>query len=1257
MKTSEFPVWLAVPPDDRDKARASAGTLPNGRPAIVYDKEAQLWCARPGCDLSKVNEWLPDRSRRAGGGDPEGQFLDALTQAGLIIKGMPIMDGNKHRVKTVEDKSGKQGGVYCGFLDGRPAGWFTNFHRANSASDTTKWVSTGGESDPLTSLHIRAGAKQGQEDAARERAALHAKNTKAAKRLYDRLPPADPAHPYLVRKGITPTPEIRQTNNGSLVVPFFNAKGAFRTLQYIQEDGGKSLFKDAPKQEHFLVVGGPLNPQQPFLYAEGYATARSLNMATDLPVVMTIDAGNMVAVAKLLSERYPGSQHLFMADFDHAKKENKGLIMATQAAEQVGGDVLYPAFNSDEIARNFSDFNDLHHSRGLDAVREQTAPLIQRYSEAADVQQQTSPERPEIAARPAESLALPVADVPGPAQPAAFDNKIDAYKNEVQTPAESREPQPTVPSAPTIGHLPVEQWQTELTQLNQLQIEVRAALEVARAELHDVQPDRSAEETKRLESVVDEHSTRLNSIEKELKDVWDDLKQAASDPSTVPAQPVPLVATSTETPSPAPAVMESVVELPDLVKPAEARAVEAVEPEPTRSDDASMAPTATAVERGSVKPVEPSTASMPEPETVHVESIAPAAPVSGTDATPVVVQLNATIPVDMPQTASEQEPLQEATVLLPVPPAPGLATEAAKQYEAPFEIPDLPVMQRPVTAAEMPAQAVADTIEVGARIGKDTPSTTVPASTGDIDKDALLARITREPQGDTVLYKLDAEPAFHDRGSRLEMVPGASQNDEKVMAALLTAAQFYRGHIELTGSDAFKAKAIGLIAEHQINVTMKNPVQQMMLEQARERLGVKPVVPEAVHGDTPPPFEPKAAAPTVALGKVNVANDPPALTPVVPALATQSVPAQPIAPMEIKKPDASTPQAAAPVAAVPAKPAVLLDPAIHQSPQAAEKGITGKVMSFGPAPYRFDASNAESIHIKLRTKAGTQTFWGKELAGLLRETRIQPGRMATLHWMGQQPLTLKVPIKENGVTVRFEEKTTHRNQWSLALLNGPTVRTGTDEGVKLGAYDAARFAMIQTSVMAQLNVPIDTPVLPNDGLFWMTPNGQGSAKAGDELSAPRPTVEAESAGKLVMSSWSKDGHLDMALFRGDGPYLQGVIRQEDRYQHVLVSLPAQQGAPAMVFNTVNEHGLTPIGTGNGINRSGGQPVQRDHVAFKLEGDAVTRIAKLDHPGQLPPALHSRLGFDERWKDDNALPKSSPVPAAAPSARPSDMRPS
>jgi len=261
-----------------------------------------------------------------------------------------------------------------------------------------------------------------------------------------------------------------------------------------------------------------------------------------------------------------------------------------------------------------------------------------------------------------------------------------------------------------------------------------------------------------------------------------------------------------------------------------------------------------------------------------------------------------------------------------------------------------------------------------------------------------------------------------------------------------------------------------------------------------------------------------------------------------------------------------------------------------------------------------------------------------------------------LQWKGKEAVVVKVPIKdEHGVTMRFEDKDVHRNKWSLAVLGGSAARTGEDEGVRLAAYDVQRFGLVQQELVARLGLDIPLPSTPTDGLYWMTPDGQGSAKTGDALSAPRPVVDSKAAGQPVMSSWSKDGHLDMVLVRGDGPYLQGVAREGGgQFQHVLVSLPGSEDAPPMVFNAVTPGGLVPIGSGNGINRSSGEPVSRENIAFKLDGDSDVRIGKLDRPADLPPALHARLGFDERWREDNTLPKSAP--AAAPSVQPSEPRP-
>lgn len=135
--------------EEREKARKAAGLLDDGRSALAWDKDAVLWYARPGCDIERVKAWLPDKTISTGGGDAQAEFHDALTQAGLIVKGLPVMDGKRHRVATLEDKKGQKSGVYRGFLDRRPGGWFINYHRAETEKSVTNWKATGTEADPL----------------------------------------------------------------------------------------------------------------------------------------------------------------------------------------------------------------------------------------------------------------------------------------------------------------------------------------------------------------------------------------------------------------------------------------------------------------------------------------------------------------------------------------------------------------------------------------------------------------------------------------------------------------------------------------------------------------------------------------------------------------------------------------------------------------------------------------------------------------------------------------------------------------------------------------------------------------------------------------------------------------------------------------------------------------------------------------------------------------------------------------------------
>ncbi|MBP2157404.1 LPD7 domain-containing protein [Erwinia rhapontici] len=1915
MSTAEYPVWLAVLPDQRDAARADGGKHPDGRSAIAWDKDAQLWYARPGADLSRIQKWLPDRSiRSSGGGDPQTEFLEALNSAGLVLKGMPVMDGQRHRVATLEDKSGAKSGVYRGFLDGvKPGGWFINYHRAENEKDITRWKvsSDRGDADPLARVHIRAVMRQSQDDFAREQAALYAQQTAKAKALFDRLPPADPAHGYLARKGITVSDDIRQTRNGALVVPFRDADGAFRTLQYIPPDGEKFLFKDAPKAGHFRVEGGELHNGDPILYAEGYATARSLFMLTGRPVVMTIDAGNMVAVAGVLKARYPDSPHLFMADVDHAKEKNKGVLSANRAAAATAGAVLLPDLTAAEIERGFTDFNDLHQFRGAERLRTTLLPDIAQALEqlnhkdapmatpddaqpAPDNIPATSPDAAEAtpARRPgaakektdeilklrdeglkpsqiAEQLGIgqtsvyrilkaqqPEAAPATPSAPAAADvtasgvkdlpaaspateretvtlyhgspatfsaidseklgagqnfmgrafytdtsvsgvhyameeinhqnyhvyeleipsasnildrwdsssltdelrerireagktldqqltekgetsqlgigdkladcEKIDAtffmyasspqgtsilkeagidalkdnsyiaiintdlidnvrlrsaggvirtemtdyvdkalgdvaqdasrlsnilqekpgfsvhydaIRSEIEKLAETQnKPEEVERLKSLLTHTFVEtidsppDRKTTITPLNRLYAEAISSLDLnhsksaatlahlidnavvntnpsqtlaaepdkpaqvvpepvavvqampepeasqrdfavaadatsapepvvaapvpeprvasvsdvsgvaplsepaapeassvpatpavnpsvaaasvsapadpyqhftglygAGAELRDrlaalasgqISPAALLDDIRTLRSRVDgaatadvytrEHVREMQQVFDRVtqggmagadvtdtgafsrlrgllgrRDTWDSLHPTGgaldlntvtervgaqyamlargevtrsqfdrevrmlygefsrADPASFAtgqhdatrvmfermsslesperaAQYAAGIAPSVAQLSPAsatdpnasalyriqtalrdefvsmargerqePALMENVAGLKAQLDEAQAQGVYAdshvreiqgsfdrltkdglaVMPSPEtpqpRGDYASRFPASASLDvstvparieaqydllvRGDITRVEfqdnlvvlrnevsrlagtgqvspadlataegafthlaaqpvspaavapapgkvsepavlpessplqpavpsplpaatiaPSAAVIPDPVTSVAEVSEPLTPVDSPVVSPAVVSTEpepvhataasaAVIPEPVTSVAEVSEPL--APVDSPVVSPAATSTEPEPVYEAAASAQDAPAADTTSASPFTAAPGEENAILVGAaRMTPSDDNTPSADNTARIDADKLLSRVTHEKQADgkSVLYKLDGEPAFYDHGNRLVMAEGTSSQEEKVLAALLTASQYYHGRIELTGSDEFKAYAISVIVANNLDVSMKNASQQADLEAARRDAGhsVTASAPaDAIRGDQDAPRAESA-----------------------PPVSRDNAPVQK-AGAPVHDNTSVTPSPKMDPAAVTSPAASKIQPAIHTPAEKAREPVTGKVTACGQAPFRFEPDASESTFITLRNKEGTQTFWGKELAGLLRETNLKPGRMVTLQWMGEQRVSIQVPQKDdNGVVTHYKSKDAHRNQWSLAPVGGARVQTGGDEMVSLSAFDVNRYKQVQHAVVSRLGLDMPPPPKPADGLYWVKPDGQGSVTSGDPLSAPRP-AHNDRAGTPVMSSWGKDGSPDLYLVQGDGNYLQGVVRQDGAYQHVLVSLPDSKEAPPMVVNVLTPEGAQPIGSGNGINRSNGQAIPREHVVVRLTGDVEPRIAKLDVPAEIPPALHARLGYDERYKAETSWGKDQP--AAAPQAAP------
>lgn len=1261
MKTVDYPVWLAVLPDQRDAARADAGKHPDGGNAIKWSPEDKLWYARPGADLDKLKAWMPDPARRSGGGDPETEFLDALTDAGLIIDGLPIMDGELHRVSVTDGPRGNGDGVYKGFLNGKvPGGWFINYWTAKTHKDITKWKASGGESDPVARLHMQAVARQSRDDSARALAATHARQTAKAHALYDRLPPADPAHAYFIRKGVTADNNIRQTRNGALAIPLYDVDGQFRTLQYIPPDGEKYLYKEAPKAGHFNVVGGALRDGEPVLYAEGYATARSVNLLAGLPVVMTVDAGNMLNVADVLFARYPNSPHIFMADDDHQKPVNTGKVMADQAAFTTAGIVLMPELTEAERQAGMTDFNDIHQARGAEALR---ATLIPRLNEAlyelnyketvmatpddiAPAPENTPVPDPVTALQPAANPAmasLPV-DEPNVSPAANPDNALEtpaagaelaaerggtkAARNPGNAQAKSEEILALSAQGMKAGQIAKELGIGQTSVYRILRAQEQAATETAAT------PAAPASTPVSESSGASADSGPVNPEAEPVTVISEFISDAV--PESVPDAAAAHAPAAAVDAMPAPESTDNVARAMALSASGLSLARVAAElnlgmTETHRLIEAGKQLEATASDGNAVN----APAADPSPR-VDADDFS-------TEFRDIAGRLRAlkdeAPALDSDALAWRLGRLADERIRLTEMWAMGNDTEKAAWPSSESEALEAELraeLDKRPESAPSPLQAAfgeENAILVGApRMApsdEDAPAAEKRVRT---DTDKLLSRITHEKQADgkSVLYKLDGEPAFHDRGNRLVMAEGASAHEEKVLAALLTAAHQYHGKIELTGSDEFKAFAINLIVTNSLQVSMKNASQQVALDEARRAAG-QPVSPaaqaDAVRGEQQPP---------------RAAETPPT-PPATPAAQAQ----EPLVTVPPSSPVMPSPQ---PVSqAAPAHEESKTSPAVHTPAEKAREPVTGKVTACGQAPFRFEPDQSESTFITLRTKEGSQTFWGKELAGLLRETNLKAGKMVTLQWLGKQNVTVNVPRKnEAGEVTHYEQVSTHRNQWSMAPKGGDRVQTGRDDMVPLSAVDVNRFTQIQHTLVSRLGLDVPAPPVPADKLYWLKPDGQGSSQPGDPLSAPRPAPD-ERAGIPVMSAWGNDGQLDLHLVQGDGNYLQGVVRQNGEYHHVLVSLPDSPEAPRMVINLLTAEGAQPIGSGNGINRSNGQPVPREHVVFRLTGDDKPHIAKLDAPAELPAALHARLGYDERYKADANAPKDRP--AVAPQAAP------
>lgn len=291
--------------------------------------------------------------------DALAELFSVLAAAGLNVKGVPVANGEIQRVAEIRsNKKDDDAGWYVvneldnGLMYANYGCW-----RSGLQGD---WNSRG--NTQTLSPADRASIKKAKKNIERRRSADQAVAAENARYQWEQAAQASPEHPYLANKQITPN-GLRQFGDDLLVPVAIGT--SITSIQRINAIGSKRFQKDGQIKGGSFHIGEFRNR---IILTEGFATAASIHQATGEGVAVAFNAGNLLAVAKQLRERFK-LPIVIAGDDDRFTDGNPGRKKADAVAAQVDNvTCVYPSFSNDD--GKSTDFNDLHCREGLDAVCE-----------------------------------------------------------------------------------------------------------------------------------------------------------------------------------------------------------------------------------------------------------------------------------------------------------------------------------------------------------------------------------------------------------------------------------------------------------------------------------------------------------------------------------------------------------------------------------------------------------------------------------------------------------------------------------------------------------------------------------------------------------------------------------------------------------------------------------------------------------------------------------------------------------------------
>lgn len=289
------------------------------------------------------------------------QFLAAMHAAGirpLEPIAHQLASGNPVRFRAEGDRPGRRNGWAVLHLDGVPAGVFRHYRLGirsiwRAGSDPRALT-------PAERLAIMAKAREAELRRKVETKAKQHAAAMQAQALWKAAKSADPAHGYLVAKGLAPF-GIRQAG-AAVVVPMLDPAFVLWNVQRIAPDGGKRFLPggriDGLFWPHAMHLADGRPSPGPLVIGEGFATVAAIHEATGYAVAAAMSANNLEPVAKAMRQLFPARQIIIAADDDAHLPENMGLGLAQKAAESIGGLLAIPRLET-RRGNSGADFADL----------------------------------------------------------------------------------------------------------------------------------------------------------------------------------------------------------------------------------------------------------------------------------------------------------------------------------------------------------------------------------------------------------------------------------------------------------------------------------------------------------------------------------------------------------------------------------------------------------------------------------------------------------------------------------------------------------------------------------------------------------------------------------------------------------------------------------------------------------------------------------------------------------------------------------